>query len=225
MRKTFLMLTVLVTILGCSSLASADPWVELGDAGQLPGTAQSTSGTNPLTSISGSLSSPTDVDMYLIFITGGGTFSASTVGGTSLDTQLYLFNAGGFGVYHNDDQAGCLCLQSTLPAGHALTPLAPGFYYLAISNFDNDPLSAGGYIFPFFPSDGVHGPTGSGGGQPITSWDNFAFSGTGGYTITLTGAQFANGAQAIPEPATMLLLGTGLAGIAAGIRNRRKTRS
>ena len=50
----------------------------------------------------------------------------------------------------------------TRASGHALTPSAPGVYYLAISTFNSDPLSAGGPIFPNNPFTAVHGPTGPG---------------------------------------------------------------
>ena len=226
MRKTFLMSIALFTILGCSSVALADTWAEVGDAGDLTGTAQTPTGTNPLTSITGMIGSTTDADMYLIFISTPAGFSATTVGtpGTLGDTQLFLFSAAGLGVYANDDSSGGGTVRSLLPAGHALSPAAPGLYYLVITGFDRDPTSAGGEIFPDTPFSAVHGPTGPGGAAALTGYNSINGS-TGTYTINLTGAGFANGAANIPEPATILLLGSGLMGVAAKIRQRRKSRS
>ncbi len=99
--------------------------------------------------------------------------------------------------------------------------MSPGIYYLVITGFNVDPTSVWGLIFPN-TFNAVVGPTGPGGGSPITGYSGT--SGTGSYTINLTGAQFVDGGAAIPEPATLLLLGTRLAGVAAKIRRRRQTR-
>ena len=138
---------------------------ETGDAGQLLPDAQVIpSGSATLTSITGAISSSNDVDLFQISLTGGETFSATTVGGANFDTQLFLFDENGFLVDENDDSSGTL--QSTLPAS-PLTPLDAGTYFLAISSFNNDPV-----------------------GSPLSGFTN-AGGGTGDYTIALSGVQAA----------------------------------
>jgi hypothetical protein len=190
-----MLLVSVMTIITFFQLAEAFTWTEVEEAGNLPGTAQrinQNEANEALEFITGSLSSPIDVDMYAIFITGGGNFSATTVGWTvDVDTQLTLYDSSGIGIYSNDD-FDTDNLQSTLPAFNPLTPITPGLYYLAISDWDYDPLSDGGYIFPH-PAGGlsdtaIDGPTGPGGGLPVTGWDGISTIGGGTYTIALTGA-------------------------------------
>lgn len=171
-------------------VAGAVPWTEVGDAGSLRATAQAIVGEGSLSSISGSISDPNDEDMYKICLRGGRRFSASTEGGATFDTQLFLFNRRGRGVYANDDIGGePYVLQSALPADHPLTPRRAGLYYLAISAFDNDPVNATGQmLFPDEPFDAVHGPTGPS-GRRVRGWDDGGED-SGSYTITLTGAKF-----------------------------------
>lgn len=162
------------------------------DAGDLPETAQVPVGAGALNSISGTLSGVSDVDMFQVCLPGGGTFSAATVapGSATFDTQLFLFDSAGIGVYMNDDEfPSGAPFHSLLPAGHALTPADDGVYYLAVSAFNADPVSAGGAIFPAgAPFDAVNGPTGAGGAQPVSGWT--AHERVGVYTIALTGAEF-----------------------------------
>src|SRR5918992_5628474 len=88
--------------------------------------------------------------------------------------------------YANDD-FDFISLESNLPAGHPLTPSAGGVYYLAISSFDNDPVSEGGLIFGFgsFP---IQAPDGPGGASPVSDWTNQGTS-RGSYRIRLTGTR------------------------------------
>jgi hypothetical protein len=169
--------------------ALAAPWTEVGDAGSLRGTAQAVVGDGALTSISGSIGDPNDEDMYKICLRGGKRFSATTDGGATFDTQLFLFNASGRGVYMNDDIGGDpYNVQSRLPRMQPLTPRQAGIYFLAISAFDNDPVNARGQmIFPDEPFDVVHGPARP--GARVRGWDEGGLE-SGSYTITLRGARF-----------------------------------
>ena len=173
---------------------SLDPIDNAGDTIESAQNVSSGSGVS-LESITGSLSETDSADVYQIFITGNGTFSATTVDGTNIDTQLFLFDAGGFGIYGNDDAASCGgCFQSTLPAENDLAPTILGIYYLAVSQFEVEPVSEGGRIFPDAfdtePADfeSIVTPTGSGGNSPFIGFDSEGFE-IGNYTINLTGVE------------------------------------
>ena len=205
--------------------AQAISFSETGDAGRTLGTARvltGTPGTN-ITSISGSLGGNADL---FKFYSAGGSFRATTVPFTDIrrgvdravsDTQLFLFDANGFGVLANDD-ASDLTTRSTIEG-----ILSAGFYYLGISGWDFDPVSrmASGSngLREIFPDSftGINGPTGPGGSRPLQDWrGSSSYSGT--YRIDLTGAQVVG----VPEPASVIgLLAVGALGIAA----RKRTKS
>lgn len=191
-----------------SSSLVAQVHVEVGDVGELPGTA-GVLPSGPVTAIQGTLPVTTvgeepnlnfvgDRDMY-VFYSAGGTFSATVVtppSGPLPDSQLFLFDSTGRGIFANDDfdpdGAGPL---SPIPSGPSSisTDLVAGQYFLAISVFDDEPVSAGGLIFPTFfslPNDfGLQvGPTGPGGALPIIGWDENTLSNGFSYTINLTNA-------------------------------------
>ena len=188
MRQLKLRIPTALAILSLLVLASvATAADEDGDAGDLPATAQDLTGAG-VDTINGSVRDSTDIDMYRVCVDGGGSFSASSIGGsTSVDTQLFLFDSSGRGVYANDDQMEGV-VQSLLPAGHVLTPQARGEYYLAVGAYNLDPWGADEPIFG--PGTGVVGPTGPGGGEPVSGWGGRP-GGPGPYTLTLTGSQCA----------------------------------
>lgn len=206
--------------------AQAATFTEMGDAGETLSTAEVIRGSQPLDSISGALPGnadqgtfPGSADLFKLSLTGGGTFSATTVGGASFDTQLFLFNSKGIGIYGNDNASLTLeNNQSTLPKGD-FSPTKSGLYYLAISGFNYDPVSDQGEIFPNpgLPFSQVFGPTGPGGGSPLSGFAGPGFSG-GSYTIALTGA------KAVPEPSSVM--GTALGALSVvWILKRKRNRS
>jgi hypothetical protein len=188
-------------------LANAQVWAEMGEAGELPGTAQTPAGVGALTTITGSLGA-SDTDMYLISIPAPGAgFEAKTSGNsTTIDTQLFLFDPAGMGVVHNDDDPGG-SLQSKITN---MFVVAPGNYLLAVSQYNRDPSSAGGLIWANSPFNVERTPDGPGAGSPVTSWGGSTSGGA--YQIDLRGVEF------VPEPASLSLLALG--GLAL-IRRRR----
>jgi hypothetical protein len=218
-RPKLLPSLVAVLVFSCAVAARADI-VTASGAGPLPSSAQDLTGLN-VTQIVGDLDFPLGVDMFKIDITDFADFSAITTGVSFgvPDTELFLFDAGGLGVYANDDASGSNTLSclpsadssnpcsSTRPVG--VGPTTDGTYYLAITRSANGPLSVAGEIFSSVSSTDVVGPDLTmGGGSPIVDWDNNVFTSPDfdltAFNITLTGT------SPVPEPATWSLFATGL---------------
>ena len=163
---------------------------EVGDAGDLRVTANDM-GDSAVTHIYGSLTDASDADLYRICLSDGASFSATTVGLTTLDTQLFLFDTNGYGVYANDDW---VTRASNLPANHRFSPRAGGEYYLAISQYNRDPQSSQGEIFQdnfsrtAFP-DGVLFANGFGASETLSGWEGRQAGRQGVYQIRLTGTK------------------------------------
>lgn len=198
-------------VLAMSGAALGDVWNEVGDAGDLLNTAQITIGTGSLDAINGDHGT-SDVDLYCIRILDPGRFIATTTGGTSFDTQLFLFGADGRGVSHNDDNPNG-GLQSRLTGQFVQ---APGIYYLAISRYNRDPVDgAGALIWANSPFNVERAPDGPGAANPLAGWVNSNTAG-GAYTIFLEGAGFCE----VPAPGALALLGLG--GLTLAGRRRRQ---
>jgi len=189
-RFTRIAVTALAVAVSLGLAPSAFAVSENGDAGDLPSTSQDL-GSGAVTSILGSFTGGGDVDMYRVCLTDGASFSATTVGATTLDTQLFLLDANGLGVYSNDD-AAIGVRGSRLPSNHRFSPPAPGVYFIALSSFNNDPQSDAGEIFPdlfstsLYP-DMVVDAAGVGADEPIVRWSGPTRGPPGLYRITVTG--------------------------------------
>jgi len=183
-------------------------------AGPLPASAQDITGHLP-TEIIGTLpDTPDAVSLFKFVISDAADFSAITLAEPFgiPDTELFLFDAGGFGVYANDDIDGgntLSCLpsadisnpcSSSRPAG--IGPISSGVYYLAITRSANLPLSATGNIFTILNFTDVVGPDLTiGGNNLLNGWDGGAFTTPDTdlvkFDIVISGA--------VPEPSTGLL--------------------
>jgi hypothetical protein len=163
--------------------------LEIGDAGDLPETSQSTP-SGALSVIDGVLGAD-DVDMYAIYLPNPAAFSATTVGGASFDTQLWLFGADGKGIAFNEDSSGGL--QSTIDnSSGCLTGRPAGVYYLAISRFNRSAQGCRNQlIWNITPYDTVRCPDGPDAAYRVNGWSGLTNPG-GVYTITLTNAQGVN---------------------------------
>ena len=217
-QKLLLPSVVALLVLSCGAPAKADT-VTASGAGPLPGSAEDLTGVN-VTEILGTVPFPIGVDMFKINVTDFADFSAMTIGPGAFgipDTELFLFDASGFGVLANDDISGSntlSCLPSadsgnpcvtSLPAG--IGPTSDGTYFLAVTRSANSPLDGSSNdIFSSGASTDVLGP--NSGTGPVASWDNNVFTSPDfdliNFDITLTGA------SATPEPTTWALNAAGL---------------
>lgn len=190
------LLTIIALTILAAVPATAQVWVEDGDAGDLPATAQVPECPSELIGINGQIASDADVDMYCITIVDPGAFSATTCGITTFDTQLWLFDVDGNGVTFDDDDPGGCGLQSTITG--AYVP-GPGQYFLAISPYNNDALNpVGDLIWANSPFSVERAPDGPGAPGPVASWTATGFS-TGDYQIALTGAACCGPVAAEPS--------------------------
>jgi len=172
--------------------------------------------------LSGSLDqSIPEVAIFKLNITDYADFSAQTIAipfGIS-DTELFLFDSNGFGVYGNDDQGGSDPLSATLsclpsadasnPCGYGnngFGPASNGTYYLAIAYSPDTPLDSMGNPIFQLGSTPILEPTGAG---QFASFDGSIFTqpdfDDNQFQIQVTGV------GTVPEPSSILLVSPGLA--------------
>jgi hypothetical protein len=225
MKRSIIAAVATMCLLVGGHPASAATYLEVGDAGQaLSGATILPGGTDR---IRGEASF--DADLFR-FNWGGGDFYVNSVDSrldVQDDYQLFLFDGLGFGIQGNDDG-----IEYAGPAYLQVAGLAAGAYFLGISYFDLDPVDdAGELIFRSFEYEPLYGP--NPGVGALASWGSDGSyidldTQLGNYEINfgrVTGdgqAIDTNPTAAVPEPGTLLLLGAGLAGLAAGRRKSMK---
>lgn len=182
-----------------------DHWIEREDAGPLPSLSQPVTLESPA-AIEGRLAFEGDVDLYSLDACEGRPVEISTVGLTSLDTQLFLFDASGLGVAMNDDDPRSTSVQSRLnfPAG-----TLSGRLYLAVTSYNLEPAGPDGEpIWNDAPFRAQRTPDGPGAGSPVAQW--LASGGfAGDYAVALSGLRRAGACSSDCPPCTADFNGDG----------------
>ncbi|GJQ28937.1 MAG: hypothetical protein HBSAPP03_08210 [Phycisphaerae bacterium] len=161
------------------------------DAGDMPATAQVTSGSGPMYSIAGTFDA-NDTDLFLIEVCDQGSFTATTFNTyTTVDTQLWLFNLDGTGVTFNDDvpdgYPGDATLQSRISGIYVP---GNGQYYLAVNRYNRNALDeTASLMWIDTPFNVERFPDGPGAAGTLSSWTGTTTGGVG-YRVIMTGACF-----------------------------------
>jgi len=176
---------VLLGTLALSSATRAQTWAESGDAGNQIATAQTTVGAGAITQITGTLPLSDDVDLYCVQLTSVPPAGTPVVQLGCLSQQspnVWLFDAAGNGVFTNET-----CLGGNKALLAPSTSLMPGTYYVGVSYYNRNAISAGGNIWiPGVP--GQRAPDGPGASGPLVGWAGIVYMNPpNAYTIQLTG--------------------------------------
>lgn len=197
-RRIVPFLAVALLLAAVPARVHAQSWYESGDAGDLIATAQTTLGIGTLSSITGSLQSDADVDLYCIHVP-----ATPPVGVTLLalyctinqGPAIWLFDAAGNGVLANETcMAGYKVIN--IPAGS----IPAGNYYVAVTYAGREPYSYGGDMW-LAGVPGLRAPDGPGAGGPLVGWSGTPLVGPQNpYTIGLAFSSYCNAATPTARP-------------------------
>ena len=154
----------------------------------IPG-AEATAGRGALARIDGLLDQGELADLFVIRVDDPATFSCTTVGGASWDTQLFLFDMDGVGISFRDDGSGTFLSTVT---GQFLT--GPQRLIVALTRFGTSAVDANGQHLWLqnSPLQELQ-PDGPGASNPMADWYHPSTLPlpAGNYELRLTGASFA----------------------------------
>jgi hypothetical protein len=196
--RRVLSLLATLALLSLAPLAHAQTWGETGDAGDLPGTAQVTTGSGPLQTITGSLPLSDDVDLYCVQLLAtppAGTPIVELQCVVNMGPNIWLFDAAGNGVAMNETCSGgykmLLAPNGTMP---------PGNYYVGVSYYGRGAQSPGGDMWiPGLPNERT--PDGPGAPGPLTGWAGVVYQNPlNPYTIHLNYFGYCNAATPTKRP-------------------------
>jgi hypothetical protein len=162
-------LAIVLALAAWVAPAYAQTWNEVGDAGSFIGTAQTTIGSGPLTTLNGTLSTPDDIDVYCITV--GPTPRVLGLPVVTLQCvvnqgpTVWVFDASGVGVATNETcSGGGKTITTTL-----VSPGGPTTLYVAVAHYGVEPSSAGGPIW--LPAvAGERTPDGPGAAGFLNGW-------------------------------------------------------
>lgn len=159
----------------------------------------------------GSLTQSSPLRIFGFTVTGSSASSVLIRGTANFDLAVALFDAGGntLNIALDDDGMGSPFVATVQDQFGELF-LTPGNYFVSVTPL---PLLPGASLDEgfFFATDQF--------GNPLTFAD-FGFI-SGDFTLEISGADVTQAAE-IPEPTTMLLFGSGLIGMLARLRRRRR---
>lgn len=163
--------------------------MEVGDAGSLLTNGQGTFGLDPLAAITGTLTAPQDVDLYLVRIADPGAFSAQVVCPGETQAWLYLFKYDGTGVSLSNVCSSGRTRVTTRGA------FGPGYFWLGITHpgallMGGPEMTASVWTYNYTGEDLI--PDGSGAFRSDYGWVWTTVSPAREYTLELSGCLFSN---------------------------------
>ena len=207
-RTLNLTLAVLALLVSAATSAKADNITFAGNFAQ----------DNAVRLFSFTVTTPSNVRLFTTSFAGGVNLDGTTTPPGGFAPILTLFDAGGNFITENPD----FDIDPAQVSDAAIERLlSPGTYLLSVTQFENfveTTSLAGGFIYDDEPNF-TRRVFGNGSGSFIAPDGSQR---TSNFTVNFQNVASAQPAAApVPEPATLALLGTGLAGVVAGVRRRR----